>query len=211
MRSKTRIIWTGTILVCALLAAPVISPALAAGGSSHPGGVLRNAEGRTGSVDGARAALASAVIRRPDGRIRDMSPGHPGFPLVGNNIYNTTGAHQRVLVSGSADFSPSVFGISIQNDGTGLDRFKVKASLTASNGWRVKYFHGITNITAAVIAGTYRTPSLLPAARYLITVKATLKGPSLGSVSRLVTISSAANPARKDAVRFAIKVVMCGC
>ena len=71
----------------------------------------------------------------------------------------------------------------------------------------MKYFHGTTNITAAVVAGTYRTGSLAPGATYLITAKL----PAGGSVTRLVTITSVADPTKKDAVKFGLKLVACSC
>ena len=40
-------------------------------------------------------------------------------------------------------------------------------------GWKVAYFRGTTNITSAVVAGTFRTASLAPGATYLIVAKIT--------------------------------------
>jgi hypothetical protein len=139
-----------------------------------------------------------SLIRKPDGRIQ-LGTG----AFVGNNIYNTTAASQSR--TGSATPGHSVtFGISIQNDGNASDRLKVKATGTAVSGYAVKYFRGTTDITAAVVAGTYQTPSLATGATYLITAKVTVTtGAAVGSsVTRLVTISSVANSAKKDAVKF---------
>ena len=96
------------------------------------------------------------------------------------------------------------FGISIQNDGTSADSFTVKATGTATSKYTVKYFQGTTDITAAVVAGTYSTRSLAPAATYLITAKVTVKSSAtVGSkVTRLVTITSVGDTAQKDAVKF---------
>ena len=96
------------------------------------------------------------------------------------------------------------FGISIQNDGTTADSFKVKATGTAASGYTVKYFRGTTDITAAVVAGTYKTTSLAPAATYLITAKVTVKSTAAvgSSVTRLVTLTSVGNGTKKDAVKF---------
>ncbi len=136
------------------------------------------------------------VVRRPDGRIR-LGAG----AFVGNNVYNTTGAGQSRTGSTTGGHS-FTFGISIQNDGTSADRFKVKATGAATSRYTVKYVHGAKDITAAVVAGTYRTPSLAPAAAYLITAKVTVKSTAkVGSkVTRLVTLTSVANGAQKDAV-----------
>jgi hypothetical protein len=166
-------------------------------------------------------AQASVAIHKPDGRIRLGATGYPGGtgysgevktykgPFVGNNVYNTTGAHQTDVESfGGAALVDEydAFDVSIQNDGTRADRFKVKATGTASF-YSVKYFHGTTNITAAVVAGTYRTSSLAPGATYLITAKVMVGG----NITRLVTITSVADPTKKDAVKFGLKFLACGC
>lgn len=138
------------------------------------------------------------MVRKPDGRIR-LGIG----AYVGNNIYNTTGAGQGR--TGSAARGHTVtFGMSIQNDGNTPDRIKVKATGTAAGGYTVKYFQGTTDITSAVVAGTYRTPSLAPGATYLITAKVTVKPTAAAGsqVTRLVTLRSVGNPVRKDAVKF---------
>jgi hypothetical protein len=123
-------------------------------------------------------------------------------PWLGNNIYNATGAHQTAVEvaigSAMALGTYYTFGISIQNDGSATDRFRVKAT-GAPSAWVVTYSRGTTNITSAVVAGTYRTPSLAPGATYLIHAKIASQSPS---VARLVTIRSVANSTKLDAVKF---------
>jgi hypothetical protein len=128
-------------------------------------------------------------------------------PRLGNNIYNATGAHQSAVITDIGSTGPSFYtwGISIQNDGSAADRFKVKATGAAS-AWTVTYSRGTTNITSAVVAGTYRTPSLAPGATYLIHAKIVINynpNPNLsGSVTRLVTIRSVTSSTKLDAVKF---------
>jgi arabinogalactan oligomer/maltooligosaccharide transport system substrate-binding protein len=160
-----------------------------------------------GGADPAAAVSAAcsamnAANRRPDGRIRLGTSG----AYVGNNVYNTTGAGQSK--TGSAKKGKTItFGISIQNDGTGADRFTVKATGTAAGAYTVKYFSGSTDITAKVVAGTYRTPSLAPGAASLVTAKVTVKmtAPAGSKVTRLVTITSAGSSTKKDAVKLIAK------
>lgn len=63
---------------------------------------------------------------------------------------------------------------------------------------------GTSDITAAVVSGTYQTPSLAPAATYRITASVTVKSSAaVGSkVTRLLTIASVGNGTRKDAVKL---------
>jgi len=165
---------------------------------------------------GGCAQASVAVVRKPDGRIRLGTHGYPGTTtsyhakFVGNNIYNTTGARQKATVENFNELEGAfkTFDISIQNDGTRADRFKVKATGAATGGWTVAYFHGSTNITSAVVAGTFRTASLAPGATYPIRAKIT-KGS--GNMTRLVTIRSVADPTKIDAVKFRYKEGACGC
>ena len=166
---------------------------------------------------GGCAQASPAVARKPDGRIRRGTYGYPGktksdhAAFVGNNIYNTTGARQKAVVESFNEPEGAfyTFDISIQNDRTRADRFKVKATGAATRGgWKVAYFHGTTNITAAIVAGTFRTASLAPGASYLIVAKLTQGSET---TTRLVTIRSVADPTKVDAVKFGYKRGACGC
>ncbi len=149
-------------------------------------------------------------VRKPDGRIR-LGTG----AFVGNNVYNTTGANQQATVEtiatreGTHDTVYTV-DISIQNDGTSADSFMVKATGTARSAYSVKFLRGTTDITAAVVAGTYETSSLAPAATYLIRARVTVRPGGLGA-DRLVSIRSFADATKIDAVKFVLKVTACGC
>ena len=160
----------------------------------------RNGVG-TGPASAASAPVtpvAPAVVRRPDGRIRLSSGAY-----VGNNVYNTTGSGQSR--TGAAKRGKTItFGISIQNDGTSADSFKVRATGSATSRYTMKYLHGSTDITARVVAGTFRTSSLAPGAAYAITARVTVKSTAAAGskVTRLVTITSAASTTRKDVVTF---------
>jgi hypothetical protein len=147
------------------------------------------------------AKWTAPVVRKPDGRVR-LGSGQ----YVGNNVDNTTGVDPKR--SGSAAPGHTLtFGISIQNDGTSADRFTVKATGTAVSGYSLKFFRGATEITAAVVAGTYQTWLLAPGAAYLITARVTVKSAAaVGSqVTRLVALTSVANSTRIDAVKFVAK------
>ena len=215
MSRRTRARSAGMLLLSVLVAALVASPALAVGSRLHVSGMLRDAAGVAMADHTAKSGPAAAVVHRPDGSIRlavGTASGHPA-PYVGNNVYNTTGAHQTSRANYYGTSFPGdlyTFDISIQNDGTRADRFKVKATGTATTGWKVQYFHGATNVTSRVVAGTYRTSSLVPSATYLIKANVTLVSLSAGP-TRLVTITSAADATRKDAVKFVFKLATCGC
>ncbi len=103
----------------------------------------------------------------------------------------------------------SIFAVNIQNDGSKSDRFKLKAP---SSGWKIKYFHGSTNITTAVVAGTYRTATVAPGASAEITVKVDIDTIALDATgTRLITITSSSDSTKKDAVKLKMKIGSCGC
>jgi hypothetical protein len=217
MRPAIRARWAAVVLLTLLMAALPVDPALAISGARAPG-TARAAEGAPVPTSNARPPLSSAAVRRPDGRIRLGAVGYPGKTkpqsgsFIGDNVYNTTGAHQTATEAwygGSIAGAYDSFDISIQNDGTRADRFKVRATGPVTTGWTIRYFHGTTNITSAVVAGTYQTTSLAPGATYLVTAKFTQRAG--GDITRLVTITSAADATRKDAVKVALKFAACGC
>ncbi len=205
------------LLLSVVVAGLVASPALAGGGKPRLGGALENEKGISVAGHSGVVAPDSPVVRKPDGRIRlavGTASGNPD-PYVGNGVYNTTGAHQTSradFYSANVSSYTYTFDISIQNDGTRADRFKVKATGTSASGWTVRFFRGATNITTAVVAGTYQTSSLAPSASYLIKAKVTetLHGVTPGPW-RLVTIASSADATKKDAVKFVMRHVSCGC
>ena len=144
-----------------------------------------------------RACLENGYL--PDGRIRRGTGAY-----IGNDIYDATGAREVKTVA-AAPGSTITFGISVQNDSAvHSDSFTLLASGTASDMYKVTYFKGTTNITAAIVAGTYTTPALAPGATYLITakVKVTASAAAGSSVTRVLTITSLGDGTKQDAVVF---------
>ena len=171
--------------------------ALAVGaGGLHAGGYFTNVAGIPSADFIARWALVR--YRRPDALVR-LGSG----TFVGNNVYGVTGAAQSETGSAAPGATIS-FTVSVENDGTVTDSFKVSVTGSAVGGYKVRYFSGARDITAAIVAGTYRTPSLVPGASYLLTARIAVKaGAAPGSqVARLVTITSVSDHAQKDAVHF---------
>ncbi len=165
------------------------------------GGIFTNVNGVPTADYIASLGLGGAALR-PDGRIRKGTGAY-----VGNNIYNTTGVGQAKTGAKARGYTIR-FGISVQNDSTtGADSFRLIATGTASAMYAVTYWRGTTDITAAVVAGTYTTPSLAPGAKYLITVKVKVKSSATkgSSTTRLVTITSVGDGSKQDAVNFAAR------
>ena len=168
----------------------------------------------------------AATVHKPDASIRTLTshyaiPGYMKFThsygtaWTGVGIYNTTGTNQTT----SADWQygccneKHAFSISIRNNGNSSDHFKVKATGTGLVGWKVTYFKGTTNITSAVVAGTYTTAVVAPGGQILLTAK--MSGTDVDETLagyRLVTAASSGDPTRKDAVRFQLhEATWCQC
>jgi hypothetical protein len=176
----------------AVYALATTTNALYAGGTFQDGGGI-------GLADYVAAYGIGAVTnQKPDGRIKKGSG-----TLVGNNIYNTTGVNQTR--TGSAAVGSTItFTISIQNDGSNAGKFKVAATASGNVNYEVKYFRGTTNITSAVVAGTYLTGSVGVGNAFAIKAKVKVLPAAIAgsSTTRLVTITSNADATKIDAVKL---------
>ena len=162
------------------------------------GGDFRNVANIVAADYFAAYGIGAVTNQKPDGRIKKGSG-----TLVGNNIYNTTGVNQTR--SGTADVNATItFTISIQNDGTQSGKFKVAATASGNVNFQVTYFRGTTNITSAVVNGTYLTGSVAPGNVWAIKAKVKVM-PSVisgATTTRLITITSNADSSKVDAVKF---------
>ena len=139
---------------------------------------------------------------RPDGRIR-VGTG----PLVGNDVYNTTGVDQtrRAKVRPG---KKAVFTVSLQNDAGAPDRIRASAKGSTPR-FKVVYRDADgKDITAAVTAGTWRTPTL--ASGKAVAVRGGRQGPAHRPERRQAqppfTGSPVTDPAYLDVVRFVVVV-----
>jgi hypothetical protein len=144
----------------------------------------------------------AATQFRPDARVRLSSV----TALTGNNVYNTTGNNQSVSTTAGRGVQRT-FVVNVQNDGTATDAFILRGP-GSSTGFTVAYFAGTTNITTAVVNGTYRMNNVPVGGTRAIQMRVTVgSGAALGTVkSSLVTATSANSGALADAVRTVVTV-----
>lgn len=137
----------------------------------------------------------AAPVAKPDARVKKGKKG----PLVGNNIY---GSSAQQTVKGAAKEKKSVtYRLSVQNDATFADSMQVKGQ-GSKKGYTVRYTDsGGNNITAAVVAGTYRTANLAPGRTATITVKVTVTKKAKRPLGRTITVRSSTQTTRTDAVK----------
>lgn len=173
-----------------------------------------------------RAALAAGVIATSGGAASfpatwDMfeiqSPASPFRPdarvrlstvtaLTGNNVYNTTGTNQTVRSTAGRRVTRT-FVVNVQNDGTDTDAFVIRGP-GSSTGFTVAYFAGTTDITTAVVNGTYRQNNVPVGGTRQFQMRVTVRsGAAIGAVkSSLVTATSANSGTLADAVRTVVTV-----
>ena len=140
----------------------------------------------------------TVAAARPDARIR-----RGAGPLVGNDLYNTTGAGQTR--TGSAARGHSVtFYASIQNDAAFAETLRLRGEASTPR-FAVVYRNAAgTDITNQVTAGTYTTPNLAPGGTHQIKIIVTVRNtpPFSGSLVRTLTATSTTDPTISDTVRF---------
>lgn len=137
--------------------------------------------------EGARSTPVSALagIPRPDGELATARTGP--FSFGGVYASSMTGNAQvlnRPVARGAAVTSY----VRVGNDRPGIDSFKVKG-VGSGAGYTVRYFRGTTDITAAVVAGSY-TIENVPAGGFVdLKVKVTATTSTARGSSRAVTIT----------------------
>jgi hypothetical protein len=148
-------------------------------GKLYVGGSFGNAGGDS-LADGA----ASYLMERPDARIGTSAAG----PFIGNNIYSATAAGERKTIS-VARGAKGTFFVDVQNDGKLPDTLRLIGTGGAT-GFTVSYYSGLTNVTAAVLAGTFVTPTLAPGARFSLKVVVKLAATTASTATFLIKASS---------------------
>ena len=144
---------------------------------------------------------------QPDLRIRK-----PGGALKGNDVYST--ATGQAVYAGNAPGTTRQFVLTVQNDGSESDSFKVDVVSSAGSGnWSRSYKVGWQppqDITTAVDDGLQFTPLLGPGEVYTFRVYVTPAaiGNSPGTFrEETLQIQSQGDPAKFDQVRWRVTVI----
>ena len=133
---------------------------------------------------------------RPDGLIKRSTD----TSFIGNGIYNRT-AKRQTKGFGARRGQTKVFDLKLQNDGDTSDALQAKGC-RSSNGFRVSYLRGSTDVTSQVTSGAFSTGTLAPGAARRLTMRIKVRsGAAHGAVKAcLLTASALGHPSRKDAV-----------
>ena len=166
-------------------------------------GETTNISTRTATIDlaaGENVICTFTDTRRlPDAKISKTASG--GYH--GNNIYSSSVlASQTRNRAVARNHTRSLF-IQVQNDSLATDSFTIDANLSGSSSFTVQFFNGATNITAAVLAGTYTVNNLAAGAHVTIEVRVTAAGNTSAGATRNVDVfvNSNSEPSAMDSVR----------
>jgi hypothetical protein len=166
-----------------------------AGGGTLPRG--------TGPTDVLEVYIPSSTVR-PDALVKLST----AAALLGGDVWNLTGLGQTA----SSPAAPGVtrtFKVRIENDGSTLDAYTVRGP-GASPGFTVRYLRGASgtvDITPAVLAGTYTTPSLARGSSVVMRVRIQVKAgaPTGATQATPLTIASVARPSSTDVVKAVVQ------
>jgi N-acetylneuraminic acid mutarotase len=166
-----------------------------AGGGTLPRG--------TGPTDVLEVYVPTSTVR-PDALVKLST----STAMLGGDVWNLTGLGQTAT-STAAPGVTRTFKVRIENDGSTLDAYTVRGP-AGSPGFAVRYLRGATgtvDITAAVVAGTYTTPSLARGGSVIVRVRIQVKAgaPAGASQSAPLTIASVARPSSTDVVKAVVQ------
>jgi hypothetical protein len=143
------------------------------------------------------------TLRRPDALISLKQNKKYG----GNNLYSSTPVKNQTRTRAVAANGTGKLWIRVGNDGFVSDTFTVDANITGSSSYTVQFFAGATDITAAVVAGTYQTASLGQGAVTTIEMRISAASNTAANATATVDVfvSSTNAPTQLDMVRGKIK------
>lgn len=123
----------------------------------------------------------------------DLSIRRSTGSFKGNNNYNRSGRDQSFTSRNLPAGATRNFVVRIQNDGTGTDTITVQGQGSSSH-FRIRYFDGPTNVTAAVTAGTYKLTNLAAgtSGELRVEMKVENSAPNNATVTATVTATSTA-------------------
>ncbi len=168
-----------------------------AGGGTLPKG--------TGPTNVLEVYIPGSTVR-PDALIKPAT----GGAALGDDVYNLTGLGQSTSIA-TARKASRVFTIQVSNDGSTPEAFSVRGSAAASSAFTVAYLQGAsgtTDVTAAVLAGSYTTAVLAPGAVATLRLRVTVRAGALlkAAQAAVVTVASTSRPTSRDVVVATVTV-----
>ena len=144
-------------------------------------------------------ANGTTVVSKPDALISLKA----NKKYAGNGIYSSTVLSSQTKTKAVPVSSTRKLFVRLQNDGQATDTFKVDANFTGSASYTVQFFRGTTNITAAVLAGTYQVTNLGAGGQVTIQMRITAASNTAATATADIDVfvTSNSQPSQMDVVR----------
>lgn len=125
-----------------------------------------------------------------------------GGAFVGDGVRWAVATPSQRVVATPPVRTSATFTVRVQNDRTVPDSFSVQGAESGAPGYVVAFRRGGADISAQVVAGTYRVGPLAAGASVDLEVRVTAATATPGTTHAVdVTVRSAANPIARDTVR----------
>lgn len=143
------------------------------------------------------------VTRQVDAEIKRANQ----TTYTGNDVRNTSAAGQTINHSVRRGTS-ATYVLRIRNEGNATDDLRMKGP-ASSGGFTIRYLNGATNVTAAVVAGTFTFSGVPANATRKLTVQVTVAATATVNSTKTVKVraTSVGDSTKKDAVAVVVKAV----
>ena len=132
-------------------------------------------------------AVARAPAALPDLLIKAASD----TAATGDGIYQLQPASDQIRQESVAALRSTAFTVTVQNDGSVAGPILLRASESATPGWRTTYWHGTTNITADLVGSTgFSTAVLAAGSQIEIRIEITMAGVVPPGTEKTVTLKA---------------------
>ena len=173
------------------------------GGNDQARAIALQADGKP--VIAGNSLTDMAVVRLNTLAKTDVRVGSNSSAPIGQNVYNGTGNGQTLSIDVAKSGGNKISFVRIANKGHTADSFKI-GGIGSDSKFAVEYFNGNTNVTTAVVNGTFNSGSLAPGATFLLKVKITTKtGAANKKRTVLVTGTSVTESTATDTIAIKAK------
>ena len=132
-------------------------------------------------------AVARAPAALPDLLIKAASE----TTATGDGLYQLQPESDQIRQESVAALRSTAFTVTVQNDGSVAGPILLRASESATPGWRTTYWHGTTNITADLVGSTgFSTAVLAAGSQIEIRIEITMAGVVPPGTEKTVTLKA---------------------
>lgn len=148
-------------------------------------------------IDSGKVEVNDGGVWQPDGILASGTT-----KVVGEDVYSPTS--QKLAQSVKTSKTKTLI-YTVQNDGSDTDSFTIKGK-KGKLGFKVKYFDGLTDVTSAVVGGTFQTGPVSVGASVILNVNVTNSSALPGTTLNIaIEATSDSDPSDADKVTISAK------